>query len=174
MASNRSFAHIWDCGCNRVRAGLDSWRVNCHQQLEQRRRPVAQRSSGVRCCQSAVGRWATGRQAESSRISRSGNVACMTGQASKALCCADKKAGSEHGKPRVIALGFFGALQQGLYHPVLCENRFSGAAVPAGPSVPAGPQRFLPSLDRARVLCVPTLPVCAPVHPRKRASRAYG
>src|ERR1039458_7177201 len=29
---NRSFAHIWDCGCNRVRAGLESWRVNCHEQ----------------------------------------------------------------------------------------------------------------------------------------------
>jgi len=52
-----------------------------------------------RDCQSAAGLWTTGRQTESSRISKSADVACMTGQACKALCCADKRAGSDlHGR----------------------------------------------------------------------------
>ena len=46
-------------------------------------------------CQSAAALWAIGRQRESCRISRSGDVACTTGQACKALCCGDRKAGSK-------------------------------------------------------------------------------
>ena len=53
------------------------------------------KSNCWRNCQSAAGLWATGRQPESCRISRSADVACMTGQVCKALCCGDREAGRE-------------------------------------------------------------------------------